>query len=188
MPTTPWRAWAATSADIALYQAKADGKGVARRFDPRLYAAAEQRRQEEAELRAALAGGQFEVHYQPIVDLAGEHPVGVVALVRWNHPTRGVLAPVPFLDLAETLGLLPELGGWVLFQACRQAAEWQRHRPGFEVNVNLSASQLSNPHLVEEVRQVLASTGLPPELLALELTESMALTDLVESARILGEL
>jgi diguanylate cyclase (GGDEF)-like protein len=175
-------------ADIALYQAKADGKGIVRRFDPRLYAAAEQRRQEEAELRAALAGGQFEVHYQPIVDLAGEYPVGVEALVRWNHPTRGVLAPAAFLDLAETLGLLPELGGWVLSEACRQAAVWQRHRPGFEVNVNLSASQLSNPHLVDEVREVLASTGLPPELLVLELTESMALTDLVESARILGEL
>ena len=175
-------------ADLALYQAKADGKGIARRFDPVLFAAANERRREEEELRNALVEGQFEVHYQPIVDLAGEHTVGVEALVRWNHPTRGLLVPASFLDLAETLGLLPQLGGWVLHEACRQAAEWQSQRPNFEVNVNLSASQLSNPHLVDEVRQVLEVTGLPPALLVLELTESVALTDLVESARILGNL
>jgi diguanylate cyclase (GGDEF)-like protein len=173
---------------LALQQAKADGKGVARRFDRGLFAAAEQRRRDEKELRAALAEEQFEVHYQPIVDLDGERTVGVEALVRWNHPTRGLLAPVAFLDLAETLGMLPLLGGWVLSQACRQAAEWQRRWPDLEVNVNLSASQLSNPHLVQEVRQVLQTTGLSPELLVLELTESVALTDLAESGRILRDL
>jgi diguanylate cyclase (GGDEF)-like protein len=175
-------------ADLALYQAKAEGKGVARRFDPELFAVAEQRRREEEELRNALAEEQFEVHYQPIVDLDGEHTVGVEALVRWNHPTRGLLAPAAFLDLAESLGMLPKLGGWVLLQACRQAAEWQQQRADFEVNVNLSASQLSNPRLVDEVREVLEVTGLPPELLVLELTESVALTDLIESARILRAL
>ncbi|WP_212992513.1 putative bifunctional diguanylate cyclase/phosphodiesterase [Actinoplanes auranticolor] len=175
-------------ADLALYQAKADGKGVARRFDPAQFAVAEKRRQEEADLRRALDAGEFEVHYQPIVDLDGERTVGVEALVRWNHPERGLLPPVAFLDLAETLGLLPRLGGWVLEEACRQAAVWQVQEPGFELNVNLSASQLGNPALVDEVRAVLERTGLPPALLVLELTESVALVDLIESARVLSAL
>jgi diguanylate cyclase (GGDEF)-like protein len=175
-------------ADLALYQAKAEGKGVARRFDPAQFAAAEQRRREEAELRAAFAQGQFEVHYQPIVNLDGERTVGVEALVRWRHPERGLLPPAAFLDMAEELGMLPQLGGWVLEQACRQAADWQAGNPGFEMNVNLSASQLGNPDLVDEVRAVLESTGLAPHLLVLELTESVALVDLVESARVLTAL
>jgi diguanylate cyclase (GGDEF)-like protein len=174
-------------ADLALYQAKADGKGVARRFDPARSAVAEQRRRDEAELRRAVDGGEFEVHYQPIVDLAAEHTVGVEALIRWRHPERGLLPPAAFLDLAESMGLLPELGGWVLEEACRQAAGWQQHGP-CELNVNLSASQLGNPDLVEEVRGVLRRTGLRPQLLVLELTESVALTDLAESARVLGAL
>jgi diguanylate cyclase len=175
-------------ADLALYQAKGEGKGVARRFDPAQFAAVEARRREEADLRRALDDGEFEVHYQPIVDLAGEHTVGVEALVRWNHPERGLVPPIAFLDMAESLGLLPRLGGWVLEEACRQAAAWQEQQPGFELNVNLSASQLSNPALVDEVRGVLERTGLPPSLLVLELTESVALVDLVESARVLGAL
>ena len=175
-------------AHLALYQAKAEGKGVARRFDPRLHAAAAQRRRDEAALWAALDDEQFEVHYQPIVDLAGEHTVGAEALVRWNHPTRGLLGPPAFLELAETVGLLPRLGGWVLMQACRQAAVWQDRTPGLEINVNLSAGQLSDVHLIDDVRRVLEDTGLPPALLVLELTETMALTDLAESARVLGGL
>ncbi|OJF16055.1 putative bifunctional diguanylate cyclase/phosphodiesterase [Couchioplanes caeruleus] len=175
-------------ADLALYQAKEEGKNVARRFDPAQFAAAEARRREEADLRRALDAGEFEVHYQPIVDLEGERTVGVEALIRWNHPERGMIPPIAFLDIAESLGLLPRLGGWVLEEACKQAAVWQRQNPGFELNVNLSASQLGNPNLVEEVRSVLERTGLPPSLLVLELTESVALVDLVESARVLGAL
>ncbi|WP_067496535.1 bifunctional diguanylate cyclase/phosphodiesterase [Actinoplanes sp. TFC3] len=175
-------------ADLALYQAKADGRGVARRFDPAQFAEAEARRREEADVRRALDEGEFQVHYQPIVDLNGERTVGVEALVRWNHPERGLLPPVAFLDLAEALGLLPRLGGWVLEEACRQAAIWQVQEPGFELNVNLSASQLGDPDLIDEVRNVLERTGLPPSLLVLELTESVALVDLVESARVLSAL
>jgi diguanylate cyclase (GGDEF)-like protein len=175
-------------ADVALYQAKADGKGVVRRFDPKLHDAAEQRRRDEAELWAALDAEQFEVHYQPIVDLDGEHTVGVEALVRWNHPTHGLLQPPAFLDLAESIGLLPRLGAWVLQEACRQTAAWQQRSPGLEVNVNLSVSQLSDPNLIHDVRRVMETTGLPPNLLVLELTETMALTDLPETARILGAL
>jgi diguanylate cyclase (GGDEF)-like protein len=175
-------------ADQALYQAKAEGKGVARRFDPALFADTERRRREEAELRRAYDEKQFEVHYQPIVDLDGEHTVGVEALIRWRHPERGLLPPAAFLDLAEHLGMLPELGHWVLEEACKQAVVWQQQSPGFELNVNLSASQLGNPALRSEVRDVLQSTGMPPHLLVLELTETVALTDLAESARVLRSL
>ena len=108
------------------------------------------------------------------VDLDGEHTVGVEALVRWRHPQRGLLPPSEFLDLAESLGMLPRLGQWVLQEACRDAVAWQAQMPDFELNVNLSASQLGNPALREEVREVLHSTGMPPHLLVLELTESTA--------------
>ncbi|WP_250000971.1 bifunctional diguanylate cyclase/phosphodiesterase [Actinoplanes sp. M2I2] len=175
-------------ADEALYHAKDDGKGVVRRFDPVRFAEAAQRRRDESDLRRALAEMQFEVHYQPIVALNGELTVGVEALVRWRHPVRGLLAPADFIELAETLGLMPGLGLWVLREACAQAVVWQRDNPGFKVNVNLSATQLSSPELTDEVGAVLADTGLPPNSLVLELTESTALTDLTESARILGSL
>jgi diguanylate cyclase (GGDEF)-like protein len=175
-------------ADSALYQAKDEGKGVARRFDPARFAELEQRRHDEQEVRRALAEQQFEVYYQPIVDLAGEHTVGAEALIRWRHPIRGVLPPAAFLDLAESLGMMPELGLWVLREACRQAVRWQADNPAFELNVNLSASQLGNPALIDEVREVLEETGISSQLLVLELTESVAVTDLAESARVLTAL
>jgi predicted signal transduction protein with EAL and GGDEF domain len=176
-------------ADQALLRAKRDGGGVARRFDPVLFAKAEQRRIAEQDLMRGLEAGEFEVHYQPIVDLDnGGITVGVEALVRWRHPEKGLVPPALFLDLAEQLGQVPKLGGWVLEEACRQAMDWQNRFPGFEMNVNLSASQLSNPKLIDEVREVLRRTGLPPQDLVLELTESVALTDLVESARVLSAL
>ncbi|MDI6105309.1 bifunctional diguanylate cyclase/phosphodiesterase [Actinoplanes sp. NEAU-A12] len=176
-------------ADQALIRAKRDGGGVARRFDPVLFAAAEQRRVAEADLMRGLEAGEFEVHYQPIVDLTnGGMTVGVEALVRWRHPKKGLVPPALFLELAEQLGQVPRLGGWVLEEACRQAMDWQVQFPGFELNVNLSASQLGNPKLIDEVREVLVRTGLPPQDLVLELTESVALTDLVESARVLSAL
>ena len=175
-------------ADSALFQAKDEGKGVARRFDPARFAELEQLRHDEKALHRALADKQFEVYYQPIVDLAGEHTVGVEALIRWRHPTRGLLPPAAFLDLTESMGMMPELGMWVLREACQQAVIWQAENPDFELNVNLSASQLGNPALVDEVRQVLVDTGITPELLVLELTESVAVTDLTESARVLNAL
>ncbi|BBH66289.1 hypothetical protein ACTI_29740 [Actinoplanes sp. OR16] len=176
-------------ADQALYRAKQEGGGVARRFDPVLFAAAEARRRAEADLMRGLDAGEFEVYYQPIVDLdGGAQTVGVEALIRWRHPERGLMAPAEFLDLAESLGLLPRIGEWVLEESCKQAISWQKGFPGFELNVNLSASQLGNPKLIEEVQAILDRTGLPPHDLVLELTESVALTDLEESARVLGAL
>ncbi len=175
-------------ADEALYHAKDDGKGIVRRFDPERFAEVSQRRRDESDLRRALAEMQFEVHYQPIVDLDGELTVGVEALVRWRHPVRGLLAPGDFIDLTESMGLMPGLGLWVLREACVQAVQWQRAHPGFKLNVNLSATQLSSPELTDEIRTVLSDTGMPADLLVLELTESAALTDLTESARVLGSL
>ncbi|WP_307834655.1 putative bifunctional diguanylate cyclase/phosphodiesterase [Paractinoplanes lichenicola] len=175
-------------ADEALYHAKDDGKGVVRRFDPARFAEVAQRRRDESDLRRALAECQFEVHYQPIVDLDGEHTVGVEALVRWRHPIRGLLAPGDFIDLTESLGLMHNLGLWVLREACVQAVQWQREHPGFKLNVNLSATQLASPELTDEIRTVLTDTGMPADLLVLELTESAALTDLTESARVLDSL
>ncbi|MGK5681062.1 putative bifunctional diguanylate cyclase/phosphodiesterase [Actinoplanes sp. URMC 104] len=175
-------------ADEALYHAKDDGKGVVRRFDPVRFAEIAQRRRDESDLRRALSECQFEVFYQPIVDLDGEHTVGVEALVRWRHPVRGLLAPADFIDLTESMGMMPGLGLWVLREACLQAVQWQRVSPGFKLNVNLSATQLASPALTEEIRAVLADTGMPAESLVLELTESAALTDLAESARVLGSL
>ncbi|WP_308121429.1 putative bifunctional diguanylate cyclase/phosphodiesterase [Paractinoplanes bogorensis] len=175
-------------ADEALYHAKDDGKGVVRRFDPSRFAETAQRRRDENDLRRALAEFQFEVHYQPIVDLDGELTVGVEALVRWRHPVRGLLAPGEFIDLTESLGLMHRLGLWVLREACVQAVQWQRQHPGFKLNVNLSATQLASPELTDEIRSVLTDTGMPADLLVLELTESAALTDLTESARVLDSL
>ncbi|SDY93299.1 diguanylate cyclase (GGDEF) domain-containing protein [Micromonospora pattaloongensis] len=175
-------------ADLALYQAKADGKGRLCRFDPALHAADFDRRQRETELRQALPRGEFELYYQPIVALDGEVIVGVEALLRWRHPRLGVLAPPAFLDLAESIGLLPELGAWVLREACARGVGWERTRPGFELNVNLSASQLTDPDLVARVRDTLAETGFPARLLTLELTETVVLTDVPGAARVLAAL
>ncbi|MBM2618905.1 EAL domain-containing protein [Actinoplanes sp. LDG1-06] len=175
-------------ADEALYHAKDDGKGVVRRFDPSRFAETAQRRKDENDLRRALAECQFEVHYQPIVDLQGNYTVGVEALVRWRHPLRGLLSPGDFIDLTESLGLMHRLGLWVLREACVQAVQWQREHPGFKLNVNLSATQLASPELTDEIRTVLTDTGMPADLLVLELTESAALTDLTESARVLDSL
>jgi diguanylate cyclase (GGDEF)-like protein len=175
-------------ADIALYQAKGEGRNTVRCYDPADPDAATDRVALTADLRLALGRNEFEVYYQPIVDLATGLTVGAEALVRWRHPTRGVLAPGAFLDLAESLGLVAELGAWVLHDACRQAALWQVDRPGLELSVNVSASQLGEVDLVEQVRGVLVATGLEPAVLTLELTEAVLLTDVSGAARVLTAL
>ncbi|GIJ50908.1 hypothetical protein Val02_77940 [Virgisporangium aliadipatigenens] len=175
-------------ADIALYQAKGEGRNTVRCYDPADPDAATDRVSLTADLRLALHRDEFEVYYQPIVELATGLTVGCEALVRWRHPTRGVLAPGAFLDLAEQLGLVADLGNWVLRDACRQGALWQAERPGLELSVNLSASQLNEPDLVEQVRAVLVATGLNPAVLTLELTEAVLLTDVSNAAKMLNAL
>jgi EAL domain-containing protein (putative c-di-GMP-specific phosphodiesterase class I) len=129
-----------------------------------------------ADLRRAVCDEEFVIHYQPVVDLESNAVVGVEALVRWNHPTRGLLTPRDFIPLAEETGKIVELGAWVLHTACAQVAAWRRETPGAQgltLNVNVSTRQVRPGVLVEDVRKALDDSGLPPEVLTLEITESV---------------
>ena len=170
------------NADIALYRAKDDGRGRLRLYEERMHAALLRRMELEAELRRAIAAGQFVLEYQPIVAADGETIAGAEALVRWDHPERGLLPPAQFIGVAEQAGLIHLLGGWILREAVRQAAEWFRQGVGggqLWVAVNVSVEQLANPALVAEVELALRDHGLPPDLLVLELTESAVMRDVV---------
>jgi diguanylate cyclase len=164
------------AAELALAWAKAERRGRWVVFDPERGAAAAERFALGAAIPEALARGEFTVYYQPLVRLATDDLAGVEALVRWRHPTRGVLAPGQFIDLAERTGLIVPLGAKVLQQACVQAARWRTggHRPPF-VSVNVAAAQLHQPGLPAAVTEVLDTTGLPPRLLQLEITENVLL-------------
>lgn len=156
------------NADLALYKAKADGKGIFRSFEPELDRQAQARRQSEADLRRALHAGEFEVHYQPLVGSRTGRITAAEALVRWRHPERGLVSPAEFIPVAEETGLIGALGGWVLRRACLDAASW----PGqLSVAVNLSPAQFRDPRLLEAVRDALASARLSPQRLELEITE-----------------
>jgi diguanylate cyclase (GGDEF)-like protein/PAS domain S-box-containing protein len=179
------------NADIALYRAKDDGPGSYRLYEERMHAALLRRMELEAELRRAIAADQFILHYQPIVVAEGGAVVGAEALVRWEHPERGMIPPAQFIPIAEQAGLIALLGGWILREAVRQAAEWRRQGvAGGElwVSVNLSVEQLANPALVGEVELALKEFGLPPHLLMLELTESAVMRDIVTAAQRLDAL
>jgi diguanylate cyclase (GGDEF)-like protein len=165
-------------ADVAMYSAKRSGGNAVRVHGPELEDGATE--DPVAELERALADGQFRVLYQPLIDLASGQLTGAEALVRWEHPTDGTRAPDTFIPLAEDSGLIVELGAQVLRDACAQAARWVSARPdvpGLMVTVNLSARQLMHPGLVEEVGLALRSTGLEPERLVLEITETMLMHD-----------
>ncbi len=134
----------------------------------------------EADLRHAIEREELRLHYQPLVDLATDRIVGLEALVRWQHPSRGLVAPMSFIPLAEETGLILPLGRWVLETACRQARAWHvefSQDPPVMISVNLSARQFSQPDLVEQVASVLASTGLPAGSLELEITESVVMDE-----------
>jgi EAL domain-containing protein (putative c-di-GMP-specific phosphodiesterase class I) len=134
-----------------------------------------------ADLRHAIDGGQLEVFYQPIVTAHDAIPVGAEALVRWNHPHRGLVPPAEFIGVAESTGLIVALGDWVLNQACRQTQPWRQEGvidDDFYIAVNLSARQLAEPTLVDSVRRALNDSGLPPKSLVLEITESVVMLDL----------
>ena len=160
------------NADIALYRAKAEGRGTWRVFEPGMDAEILQRRQLEAELRRAFVEGQFELHYQPLLAAETQALIGFEALVRWQHPRRGLLLPGEFIALAEEIGLIKSIGGWVLRQACADAARW----PGqINVAVNLSPLQFVDGDPVRDVEQALEASGLPAGRLELEITESVLL-------------
>jgi diguanylate cyclase (GGDEF)-like protein len=173
------------NADLALYRAKADGRGTYRFFEAGMDARAQARRMLELDLRAALRRQEFEVHYQPIVDIAGERTVAFEALVRWNHPERGRIAPNHFIPLAEETGLIVQLGEWVLRRACAEAAGWS---DPVMVAVNLSPVQFKNPNLTAMVMAALQASSLPASRLELEITESVLLQNSEATLETLHEL
>ncbi|MGQ0484811.1 MAG: putative bifunctional diguanylate cyclase/phosphodiesterase [Hyphomicrobiales bacterium] len=162
------------NADLALYRAKEDGRGTVRFFEREMDARLQARRLFEAELRAALGNGELEVYYQPVFNLAANEISGFEALLRWNHPTRGMVSPAEFIPVAEDTGLIIPIGEWVLRQACAEAATWPAP---LLVAVNLSAVQFKSSNLVGTVMSALASAGLVPARLELEVTESVLLLE-----------
>jgi diguanylate cyclase (GGDEF)-like protein/PAS domain S-box-containing protein len=172
-------------ADLALYRAKADGRGTYRFFETGMDARAQARRLLELDLRAALQRKEFEVYYQPINDVAMDKIVAFEALVRWNHSLRGQIAPSNFIPLAEETGLIIRLGEWVLRQACKDAADWP---DDVGVAVNLSPIQFKNPSLVAVVKGALKDSGLAPTRLELEITESVLLQNSEATLTTLHEL
>jgi diguanylate cyclase (GGDEF)-like protein/PAS domain S-box-containing protein len=172
------------NADLALYRAKADGRGTYRFFEAGMDARAQARRLLELDLRLALQRNEFEVHYQPIRDIASDEIVVCEALVRWKHPLRGLIGPNQFIPLAEENGLIIKLGEWVLRTACRDAARWSTAC----VAVNLSPAQFKNPDLVATVTSALGDSGLPASRLELEITESVLLQNSEATRGILHEL
>src|SRR3954471_5126828 len=152
--------------------------------------AAAERLQLEKDLWSALPEGQFRLVYQPVVDLVSERVVGFEALLRWDHPTLGVVLPERFLPVAEDIGLIADIGAWVLREAAAAAAGWQHQHPdaALSMAVNVSPSQLGSPDLLRQVREALADSGLPPSSLVLELTESVLVRDPVLAAERLRDL
>jgi predicted signal transduction protein with EAL and GGDEF domain len=162
------------NADIALYQAKEDGRRIVRFFEPGMDARLRARRTLELDLRNGLAVGEFEVYYQPLVTLETGVISGFEALLRWHHPLRGMVAPGEFIPLAEETGLIVPIGEWVLRQACAEAAAWP---DDLKVAVNLSPVQFKKGNLPQMVFAMLASAGLPAARLELEITESIFLAE-----------
>ena len=168
------------NADLALYAAKGDGRGVHRFYRPELLAGAQSRKRLEDDLRLALTSDQLYVAYQPVVSAHAARVVGFEALLRWDHPTRGAVSPADFIPVAEECGLIEAIGEWVLRTATREAAEWP---DGVRVAVNVSPIQFANPQLPSIVASALASSGLAADRLELEITESVFVADSARSDR-----
>jgi diguanylate cyclase (GGDEF)-like protein len=176
------------AADLAMYAAKTSGKGRLEVFQPSHHTAQLERDAIRAQLSEALDAEQFELHYQPIVDVASHVTVGFEALLRWRHPERGLVSPVEFIPLAEETGLIVPIGRWVLQEATRQAAAWQNRSPlgRLRMSVNVSVRQFQHPDLVGDVADALFRSGLTPSLLTLEITESLFAQNTEEATRKIG--
>jgi diguanylate cyclase len=176
-------------ADAALYAAKHQGRGSVQRYLPGMHAGIEDRVQMESELHQAIELKQFELHYQPKVDTRTGVVRSAEALIRWVHPSRGLVSPADFIPLAEECGLIVAIGGWVIREACRQARAWQEEGvPSLRISVNLSASQFREVGLVDSIRRALDDVGLPARFLEVELTESAVMSDPEQSVAILEQL
>ena len=160
------------NADMALYRAKGDGRGTYRFFEPEMDALMQARRALELDLRKALINAEFALYYQPLVNLEKGQICGFEALLRWNHPERGLISPFEFIALAEETGLIVSIGEWVLRQACEEAMKWPSD---LSVAVNLSPVQFKMSDLSQIVMSALAQSGLAPQRLELEITESVLL-------------
>jgi predicted signal transduction protein with EAL and GGDEF domain len=173
------------NADMALYRAKEDGRGVYRFFEPGMDARMQARRALELDLRRALARKEFDVFYQPLISLQGQQIIGFEALLRWRHPERGLVLPDQFVPLAEDIGLIVPIGAWVLREACREAANWPK---GIKVAVNLSPVQFKNGTVMSDVKAALEASGLAPHRLELEITEAVLLQETDTTISMLNEL
>ncbi len=173
------------SADLAMYRAKADGRGTYRFFEKEMDERAQARRVLEVELREALVQGAFELYYQPLVNLATNRVTGFEALMRWRHPQRGFISPAEFIPLAEEIGAIVPLGEWALRQACTEAASWPEH---IKIAVNLSPVQFKNGGVVIAVVNALAGSGLAASRLELEITESVLLEKSEANLNVLHQL
>ena len=175
-------------ADVAMYAAKGRGKGTIQVYEPSMRDASVERLELDADLVRAVERGELFIHYQPVASLVNGELTGVEALVRWTHPRRGVLAPAAFIPRAEETGSIVAVGRFVLAEACRQAVEWKRDLRPLGVAVNVSARQLEETEFVQDVRRVLTETGLEPNLLTLEITESALMRNAEDSIARLQEL
>ncbi len=165
-------------ADVAMYTAKRDGKGRFNEFEPTMSLSVANRHRMKVGLERALNSNEFIVHYQPVIDVATGELAAVEALLRWKDPTRGLRTPTEFVGVAEDTGLIVPIGRMVLTEACRQAAQWTKLKPDLRVYVNLSTRQLADPDIVGDVCSALATSGLRPEQLQLEVTETAMVQDI----------
>ena len=167
-------------ADVAMRRAKALGGSRCEVFDEAMHTRAEGRLRLESDLRAALAGHQFCIHYQPVVHLETRRVASLEALLRWQHPTQGLISPFRFIEAAEDSGILVSIGHWLMLQACRQLREWsatQTSAQPIHITVNLSARQFADARLANDIQDALRETGVDPACLQVEMTESVAATD-----------
>jgi diguanylate cyclase (GGDEF)-like protein/PAS domain S-box-containing protein len=179
------------NADVAMYMAKEAGKGRYQVFEPAMHDTALRRLELKADLQRAVDNGEFVLHFQPVIELATGRVEGLEALVRWQHPTRGMIPPLDFIPLAEETGMIVSLGRWVLHEACLQARRLQERYvmdPPLQMAVNLSARQLQRPEIVGEIAEILMETRLDPGSLVLEITESVMMQDMELSIQRLAEL
>jgi len=179
------------NADVAMYQAKSAGRAGYEVFEDRMHTAMVERLELDADLRRALDNDELVLHYQPVISLDSNRITGVETLVRWRHPSRGLVFPGDFIPAAEETGLIVPMGRWILEHACRQARSWHEGRPGeqpLSLTVNLSARQVQDQHVVADVERALVSSGVDPQHVVLELTESVLMDDIEQTITRLSEL